>query len=329
MHIDPQEVSCGSFIFMMTPIQWIEVSLLVDGELAEAVAEVFSRFAPQGVVIESTAITPDPEGEGSPSGPLRVCAYLPVDQELEQKRQRLEEALWYLGRISPLPTSQFRPVEEIDWVTVWKQHYQPIPIGERLIILPVWIEDYPAQRIPIRIDPGMAFGTGTHPTTQLCLQLAEDIFKAAGQSGTPLDLFDIGCGSGILSIAGIKLGARHAIGVDIDHQAIENAHQNVMVNGVADRIELGVGSVPELLAGNFSLRQATIIFANILANVITQLFSEGLAELLAPGGSLILSGILEGQSLDVENSAREHGLVITKRLQMGDWVALVADKPTP
>jgi ribosomal protein L11 methyltransferase len=107
---------------MPTSEKWIEVSLLVDGELAEAVAEVLSRFAPQGVVIESTAIAPDREGQGYPTGPMRVCAYLPVDHELEHKRQRLEEALWYLGRISPIPPPQFKPIEEVDWVSAWKKH---------------------------------------------------------------------------------------------------------------------------------------------------------------------------------------------------------------
>jgi ribosomal protein L11 methyltransferase len=311
---------------MMNAAKWIEVSLTVDGELAEAVAEVFSRFAPQGVVIESTAIAPDPLGEGAPIGPVRVCAYLPFDHEIEQRRLRLEEALWYLGRISPLPEAQFSPVEEVDWVSSWKQHYQPIPIGEQLIILPDWIEDYPAQRIPIRIDPGMAFGTGTHPSTQLCLQMAEELMIVRNPAAKPISIIDIGCGSGILSIGAIKLGAQYALGVDIDPQAIKNAQRNVAVNDVADRVELGVGSVSDILADRFSIRQASLIFTNILANVITQLFEDGLAELLAPGGALILSGILVEQSQEIENRAQNHGLVITKRYQMGDWVALLAEK---
>jgi ribosomal protein L11 methyltransferase len=301
--------------------------MIIDGELAEAVAEVFSRFTPQGVVIESTTIAPDPKGEGYPTGPVRVCAYLQVELEIEHKKQRLEEALWYLGRISPLPEPQFRPVEEVDWVSSWKQHYQPIPIGERLIILPDWVEDLPPQRIPIRIDPGMAFGTGTHPSTQLCLQMAEDIIAIKEMPGTQFSIIDIGCGSGILSIGAIKLGAQHALAVDIDPQAIENAHRNAAANDVADRFELGVGSVSDILADRFSIRQASIIFTNILANVIIQLFDDGLTELLVPGGWLILSGILEEQSQEIENTAQNHGLEISKRSQMGDWVALLAERP--
>jgi len=311
---------------MMNAMGWIEVSMIVDGELAEAVAEVFSRFAPQGVVIESTTITPDPMGEGTPAGPVNVCAYLPFDHEIEQKKVRLKEALWYLGRISPLPAPQFRPVEEVDWVSSWKQHYQPIPIGKHLIILPDWIEDYPTQRIPIRINPGMAFGTGTHPSTQLCLQLAEEFMISRKQGGKHINTIDIGCGSGILTIGAIKLGTQKALAVDIDPQAVRNAQYNVAVNEVADQVEVAIGSVSDILADKFTIRQASLVFTNIYAHVITQLFYDGLVELLAPGGALILSGILVDQSRGVEINAQDHGLQITKHHQMGDWVALQAEK---
>lgn len=310
----------------MNPVKWIEVSVVVDGELAEAVSEVFSRFAPQGVVIESTAIAPDPSGEGNPIGPVRVCAYLPYDHEIEEKKVRLQEALWYLGRISPLPAPQFHPVEELDWVASWKQHYQPIPVGERLIILPNWKKDYPTQRIPILIDPGMAFGTGTHPSTQLCLQMAEEFTTTRNSENTPISVIDVGCGSGILSIGAIKLGAQAALGVDIDAQAIKNAQGNADANDVSDRIELAVGSVSDILAGRFSIRQASLVFTNILAHVIAQLFSQGLADLLEPDGAIILSGILDEQSQDIENMVHHHSLQVTKRAQMGDWVAYQVER---
>lgn len=161
------------------PAAWLEVSLLVDGELAEAVAEVLSRYAPGGVAIESTAVTANEDDEGGRAvGPLRVCAYLPMNEEVEATRQRLEEALWYLGRICSLPAPQFQPVQEADWAEAWKKHYHPIPVGQKLIIVPAWLEPPSADRIPIRMDPGMAFGTGTHPTTQLCLEAIEDWFDA-------------------------------------------------------------------------------------------------------------------------------------------------------
>lgn len=310
----------------MHAMKWVEVSIIVDGELAEAVAEVFSRFTPHGVVIESTAISADPSGEGAPTGPVRVCAYLPTDQEIEHKKNRLEEALWYLGRISPLPAHQFRLVEEVNWVSSWKQHYQPIQVGERLLILPDWIEEYPTQRIPIRIDPGMAFGTGTHPSTQLCLQMAEDIIINRDLTSEQLNVIDVGCGSGILSIGAIKLGAQYALGVDIDPEAIKNAQRNVALNEMTDRVELAVGSVRDILSGRFSIQQAPLIFTNIYANMITLLFEDGLAKLLASDGALILSGILEEQDQEILLSAQKHGMVITKRSQLGDWIALQVEK---
>ena len=306
----------------MSGSTWLEVSLTVDGELAEAVAEVLARYIPAGVVIESTAVYAGPEDEnGQAVGPLRVCGYLPVDDQLEETRRKIEEGLWYLGRISPLPAPVFRPFEEVNWVEAWKQHYHPIPVGEGLMIVPAWLEVETGGRMPIRIDPGMAFGTGTHPTTQLCLALTEAYFQQAG--GRPRVL-DIGCGSGILAIAALKLGAVHALGVDIDPLAMDASHQNADLNQVPGGLELGVGSVGEVRQGSFSLQQGELVFANILAPVLVRLLDEGLGELVTPGGWLVLSGILDEQSLEVEAALDRHGLTLLERRQSGDWVALAA-----
>jgi len=161
------------------PPSWLEISLVVEPELVEPVSEVLARFAPDGVVVESTAVTAEMDDSlGRAIGPLRVAAYLPVDDTLEEKRQRLEESLWYLGRIRPLPAPIFQVIEQADWSESWKQHYHPIDIGERLVVVPAWLENPHPERIPIRIDPGMAFGTGTHPTTQLCLAVVEEYLTA-------------------------------------------------------------------------------------------------------------------------------------------------------
>jgi ribosomal protein L11 methyltransferase len=295
---------------------WLEVSLTVDGEMAEAVAEVLARFAPGGVVIESTAIYADAFDEGYPVGPLRVCAYLPVDEELEATRQRLEESLWYLGRIRPLSNPEFKPVQEINWAEAWKVHYRPVPIGERLIIVPAWLESPNASRVSVKIDPGMAFGTGTHPTTQLCLAALEKQVPAGGA------VIDVGCGSGILAIAALKLGAGHAYGVDTDPQAIETARENALANGVSGQFELAVGSVEEIQAGVFPLRQAPLVLANIIAPVLLQLLDLGLGELVAPGGVLILSGILEEQVPEMLAALAAHGLTVIEQRQIEDWAAL-------
>lgn len=305
----------------MPETTWLEVSLTVDGELAEAVADVMARFIPNGIVIEATRIDPDPEGEGFPTGPLRVCGYIPMDDHLDDTRHKLEEALWYLGRIRPLPEPQYRPVKEEDWAEAWKEHYHPIAVGSKLIIVPAWLDSPDQNRIPIRLDPGMAFGTGTHPSTQLCLELLEETVKPDDTA------IDVGCGSGILSIAALKLGARSALGVDIDPQAVHITRENAEMNGVSGHMEVGTGSVGEILAGDFLIRQADVVLANILAPVITHLFGEGLGDLVAPGGLMILAGIIEEQWDEVEDrlplreALREHHFEIVEVRKSGDWVA--------
>ncbi len=304
---------------------WVEVSLTVDGELAEAVAEVLARYVPGGVVIESTRVDVSTEDEGRVVGPLRVCGYLPADERLEDTRQKILEALWHLGFIRPLPEAQFRPVEALDWAEAWKQHYRPIPIGSRLLIVPAWMQPEAGGRVPILLEPGMAFGTGTHPTTQLCLQFLEELPLEGRQ------VIDVGCGSGILSIAALKLGAAHALGVDVEADAIPAARQNAARNGVAERLSLGVGSVPEVRRGDFGLRQAPLVLANIIAPVLVRLLDDGLAGLVAPGGVLVLSGILEVQMdgqeghVSMLDALQRHGLRITARKQVDDWVALTVE----
>lgn len=312
--------------------KYLEVSLIVDGELAEPVAEVLARFIPEGVVIESTAVTANADdSEGHASGPLRVFGYLPVDDQLEDTRQHLEESLWYLGRIRPLPAPEFRLIQQTNWAEAWKEHYHPIFIGERLVIVPAWLDTPAGGRIPIRIDLGMAFGTGTHPTTQLCLELIEALDKNNWVSENlrnwnNVDVIDLGCGTAILAIAALKLGARSALGVDIDAEAIQAAHANALNNQISDSLELGLGSVAEICNGKFALRQAPLVLANILSPVLVRLLDEGLAELITQGGMLVLSGILSEQVSAVHEAAQRHGLSLYERLQIGDWVALAYGK---
>jgi len=304
-------------------MNWLEISLIVDGEMAEAVAEVLARYVPNGVVIESTAIEADVEGEGYPVGSLRVCGYLPVDGQLEDTRQRIEEALYFLGRIQPLPRPEFKPIAEVNWAEAWKKHYRPIAIGKRLIIIPAWLDSPDDTRIPIRIDPGMAFGTGTHPTTQLCLELLEvQLLKEAEL--LDVDIIDVGCGSGILSIAALKLGASRAFGVDTDSEAVTAAQENAANNGVADRADFAVGSVPEIMAGVFPVKQAPIVVANILASILIRLLDAGLGDLVSNDGVLILSGILEEQLPEMKDALQTHGFRVLEKRQTDDWVAVSA-----
>ncbi len=303
-------------------MNWLEVSLTVEAELVEPVSEVLARFVTGGVVIESTTVASGPhDAEGHIVGPLRVFGYLPLDQQLEENRQKLEEALWYLGRIQPLPEPQYKPIQQANWAEAWKQHYRPIAIGQKLVIVPAWLENPPGERIPIRIDPGMAFGTGTHPTTQLCLQIIEKTLRVSG-----LNVIDLGCGTAILAIAALKLGASHALGVDIDADAIQAARRNAENNAVSDRLELGLGSLQEIQAGDFSIRQAPLVLVNILAPVLVRQLDQGLGELLTPGGCLVLSGILAEQAPDVEVAALRNNLQIVERLRMEDWVTICCAK---
>lgn len=317
---------------------WLEVSLNVDGELAEAVADVLARFAPNGVVTEQGVRFNDEEDEGTPSGPINVRAYLAADEHLDETRQKLEESLYYLGMIQPLPTPTFTPIADQNWMEAWKSRYQPIPIGKNLMIVPVWMDSPEPGRISIKIDPGMAFGTGTHPTTQLCLELLETVISRLGirnqeepTKSQALSLnylipsvIDLGCGSGILSVAALKLGVAQALGVDIDEAAVKNSRENAENNGVSsEAFILGLGSVAEIKDGKFPIRQAPLVLANILAPVLIRLFDAGMADLVAPGGAIILSGILDHQAADVTAAAEKYGLTFVEQRQIGDWVALL------
>ena len=187
------------------------------------------------------------------------------------------------------------------------------------------------NRVAIKIDPGMAFGTGTHPTTQLCLELMEKSFDGRPQTVDdgklsmvkhPSSVIDVGCGSGILSIAALKLGAKQALGVDIDTESITNSRENADTNGVGDELILGVGSVQEILDGKFTFKKAPLVVANILAPVIVRLFDAGLANLIDNNGAIVLSGILFEQEQGVIEAGQDKGLRMKERRQMGDWVAL-------
>jgi ribosomal protein L11 methyltransferase len=311
-------------------MNWLEVSLTVNGELAESVADVLARFAPNGVMTEQGVKFTDDEDEGTVTGPITVRAYLEVNDQLEETRQKLEESLYYLGMIQPVPVPVYKQIADQNWMEAWKQHYKPILIGEKLLILPAWMESPDPGRIPIKIDPGMAFGTGTHPTTQLCLELMEKYIDDGPQTmdhrsssvDRPWSAIDVGCGSGILSIAALKLGAQTVLGVDIDIESVKNSRENADINEIGSELILGQGSVTEVLEGKFPFKSAPLVVANILAPVIIRLFGDGLADLVEPNGWIILSGILEHQAESVIEAAQARGLSMNDQRQMGDWVAL-------
>jgi ribosomal protein L11 methyltransferase len=301
---------------------WLETSLECSSENAEAVAEIFSRFTPEGVVIHNiTKFIPELQEEQA-TGMMRVAAYLPMDSDLEIKRQKLEEAIWHLNQIQPVGQLEFQTIADQDWMSLWKTHYRPIAIGKHLMILPAWAEnDQSLGRLPVIIAPDMAFGTGSHPSTQLCLLALEK----HGCKG--MDLIDLGTGSGILAIAAARLGAARILAIDNDPRAIPSAIHNAKLNGFEEnRIDFEVGSLNDVLARN-ELNQAPRVLANILAPILEMMLKNGLADLVVKGGLLILGGILKNQARDLISVAEPLGLRLVESLNDEDWVVLVLQKP--
>jgi ribosomal protein L11 methyltransferase len=305
-------------------LTWLEISLRVTGELAEPVAEVLGRYAEGGVALEYDAQAgQDPKAETPPL--VLVRAYLASDEHLESAKLEIAQALWHLGQIRPLPQPSFKSLEDQDWYEAWKQPHHLIPVGRRLLILPSWLSPPPGDRLLVRIDPGMAFGTGTHPTTRLCLEALEK-YLAPGHT-----MVDLGCGSGILSIAATRLGAGTVMGFDIDPVAIQVASDNLSINGLKSRIHLEVGTLPHAAEAlsHCPGGKADVVLANILAPTIIQMLKDGLGDLISESGRLILSGILDWQVADVAMSAREQGLEPVQTLAQDDWRALVYRKKPP
>jgi ribosomal protein L11 methyltransferase len=303
----------------MTKSNWEEVSILVDQEFAEAVAGTLSGIIPGGIVQERLLEDKYPEEINQELGPVRVFGYLPIDSQLDQRRERIKKALYYLGKISPLPEPSFSQLEDQDWTKAWQERYRPIPLGTQIIVVPSWLENPDPERISISIDPAMAFGSGTHPSTQLSLILLEEVLAL-----TPVtEMIDIGCGTGILSIAAAKLGVNQVIGVDIDSDAIRISKTNAQNNRVGDKIGFYLGSIDEILHGSFGITQAPLVIANIIAPALTRLLEDGLVEMLLPGGFLVFSGILEDQLKDFIRDLEEYSLEIQTQRQQGEWVALL------
>lgn len=300
--------------------RWIEISLCADGESAEAIAEVLARFGHQGVSIEQAGIAPDTWDEGEIPPPQRVTlrAYIPDDERLELTKSQLETALGHMRLMYPMPQPAYHTLEAEDWSHAWKKHYQPLRIGRRLLIRPLWIDVAPApDDVEIALDPGMAFGTGTHPTTQLCLESLERLIEPAQ------DVLDLGSGSGILAIAAAKLGARKVLALDIDPVAVEATLGNARANGVARKIIAECGGLECVLGG---ARRFDLLIVNILARVILQLAEQRLGETVKPGGIAIFSGIIDTQLAEVEAALRRTGLDPYARHQQGDWMLVEAKR---
>lgn len=299
---------------------WVEVMVSCDAELAETISEIFSRYVTHGVVTETEVKYDDAEEIPLDFGPVKVIGYIAFDDQIETKKEQIEQALWHLNLIQPIPKPVYRKIEDQNWMESWKKFYQPIQIGEKLMILPAWFDNPSEERIAIKIDPSLAFGTGMHPTTQLCLALAEPFVKADSTA------IDVGCGSGILAIAAALLGAKKVLAVDLDTPSIEAAHLNAAANQVETKIELSQGSLDEILTNTFSFNQAPLVMVNILAPIILRLFKSGLAELVSDQGFLVLSGILDRQADEVQTEAEARGFKMLEKRLINDWVGFAFQK---
>jgi ribosomal protein L11 methyltransferase len=318
-------------------MEWLEITVNCEPEHAEAVADVLARYAPGGVAIQQNAL--DLKGERwSPDGPLEpiaaVRAYLPMDTELEEKRRQVEEALWHLRQIASIPEPQFSTIKEEEWATAWKEHFHVTRIGGRFVIKPTWREYTPQpDDVVIELDPGMAFGTGLHPTTQMCLMALEKHLRPGDR------VLDLGTGSGILAIGAAKLGADAILAVDIDPVAVESARANVAANGVNSTVQVEPGSLAQVSNIRFQISkddanqrfeiwnlEFDIVLVNILAKIIIELAGQGLSEMVRPAGLAVFAGLIDTQEADVQGVLERAGLQVIERHQANDWVGLVCRK---
>lgn len=311
-------------------MEWIEISVQADGEAAEAVSELFNRLNGRpdgqgGAVTEVAGF--DPVGEDH-RPVVTVKTYLPAaDPDADERRRQIEEGLWFLGRIHPIGEPRVRRLAETDWANAWKASYHPLRIGERFLVIPSWERQtvQPGSTdLPIYLDPGMAFGTGLHPSTQLCLRLMEAVVKP-GQR-----VLDAGCGSGILSIAAARLGAGAVDAFDIDPLAVRASGENARLNDLPLAINVTISAGPDespfwRLSGGVP-RKWDVILVNILPHIIEVLLEAGLHTHLAAEGRLILAGIIAEREPTVLAALQRHGLALAHpgRAIEGEWVALVA-----
>ena len=301
--------------------QWIEFSILVDQDLAEMVGNALMGILPAGLASERVFDGVFPHELDQVTGPVRIFGFYPKEDDLEFRKQ-IRESLKGLRAKIDLPDPVFSSLVNRNWAAAWQERYQPIPLGEKLIVVPSWLENPDPERIPIYIDPGMAFGSGVHATTQLSMILLESCLLDQPSS----EVIDVGCGSGILSIAAAKLGVNKILGVDSDSEAIHVSEENAIKNGVKSTVNFSPGSVLDILTGKLPLSSSSLVVANIIAPILQELFEVGLGDLVASNGFLVLSGILEEQQPAILNCLDRDGFKVKTRLQQGEWVGFLAEK---
>ena len=288
---------------MSAPRRWYELAVPAHAEAVEAVSEILTRVGHQGIAVD---LPVEPRGGTDHT----VKAYLLVDGEVVAKVNDVRDALGHLQAfgLGPIGEMAVREVAEEDWLESWKAQFTPLRVG-RFLVRPTWSDaPVPADATLLVLDPGMAFGTGLHPTTQQCLEAVSGLRLEAKS------VLDVGTGSGILAIAAAKRGASPVVAVDTDPLSIDAARENAERNGVA--IPVGLGSAADV-PGRFE-----IVIANIVAPVLQRIAGD-LAARVAPKGSLIVAGISAPNERDTRAAFARAGLRVTiDRDQRDDWVAL-------
>jgi ribosomal protein L11 methyltransferase len=309
---------------------WLELSVVADSEAVEAVSEILSRVASGGTSVEPSFELVD-EGLGArpdASRPAIVRAYMP-GHDVGATRRAVEDVTAALGHLQAFDLRtigelETRVVHESDWANAWKSHFPVLRVGRRLVIRPTWRRHRRApDDVVLALDPGMAFGTGLHPTTRLCLAGIERWADERRFAGGGIRALDIGCGSGILAIAAARLGASSVLGVDTDPIAVQAPLANARRNGLSRRIRARRGSVPTG-AGPFDL-----VMANLIASVLVRLAAEIAAELRPPSadvaaGRVLASGIFIDREPEVRGGFEVAGLRVVRADREGEWVALEA-----
>jgi ribosomal protein L11 methyltransferase len=294
--------------------RWLELSVEADAEAVEAVSEILGRVAP-GTIVQPTRLLRDPNDElavrDDPTAPYLVSAHLPDDRAAPAAVETTERALWHLQAFGLRPIGSLR-VEVVtdDWTHAWREHYVAQRIG-RVVVVPSWVDEpLRAGETAVRIDPGMAFGTGLHPTTRGCLALLQDL------EPMPARVLDVGCGSGILALAALRLGADAAVALDTDPLAVEATCSNAALNGLADGIDARHGS---LATGGDD--PYPLVLANLVASVLVEL-APRLAAHTADDGTLIAGGILAARGAEVRAALGAAGFAVRRAIDDGEWLSL-------
>jgi ribosomal protein L11 methyltransferase len=302
-------------------VRWLELTVTCDNEAIEAVSEILGRVG-QGSAVRPTRLIRDPNDELSaredPTAPYEITAHIPEDEAAVAAVDSTDRALWHLQAfgLRPVGKLQVRSVHDADWTDAWKAGYVPQRIG-RVVIVPSWLDEPIApDEVALRLDPGMAFGTGLHPTTRGCLTLLQAI------SPMPSVVLDVGCGSGILALAALRLGAERAVCYDTDPLAVEATLANARANGFEDRVAANLGSLPSAPPRE----PFPLVLANLVAAVLIDL-ADRLAASTAPGGTLLASGIIDNRGDEVLAALTAAGFVLDHRIHEGEWVSLRVRHP--